>query len=114
LYGTTFMGGTSGKGSIFRITASGAFTTIRSFLGGPVDGAAPAVGAELTNLGNGYLAGTTVGGGPYLSGYAVLYAFACATTICYQSNVVGGGTAFEIATSPATLPLGPVPLSGVR
>lgn len=59
LYGTTFAGGTSGKGTVFSITPSGSYKVIYNFAGGN-DGASPSAGlAEL----NGTLYGTTLAGG---------------------------------------------------
>jgi uncharacterized repeat protein (TIGR03803 family) len=60
LYGTTSAGGAHGKGTVFSITPSGAFSTLYSFEGGNSDGARP-LGA-LTNIG-GVLYGTTADGG---------------------------------------------------
>jgi uncharacterized repeat protein (TIGR03803 family) len=60
LYGTTFVGGTSGQGTIFSITPSGKETVLHSFTGQPGDGANPHAG--LVNV-NGTLYGTTEFGG---------------------------------------------------
>jgi uncharacterized repeat protein (TIGR03803 family)/T5SS/PEP-CTERM-associated repeat protein len=59
-YGTTIKGGIANTGTVFRITASGALTTLRSFTGGP-DGAAPA--APLLQGLDGNFYGTTSSGG---------------------------------------------------
>jgi uncharacterized repeat protein (TIGR03803 family) len=59
-YGTTAYGGTSNKGSLFKITSGGAFTSLYSFTGGN-DGANPY--AALAQAGNGVLYGTTLNGG---------------------------------------------------
>lgn len=59
LYGTTYDGGSSGDGTVFSISASGAEKVLYSFAGGS-DGANPQAG--LTNL-NGTLYGTTNAGG---------------------------------------------------
>jgi uncharacterized repeat protein (TIGR03803 family) len=79
LYGTTYLGGASDRGTVFAVTPSGTKTTLYSFKGG-TDGANPQ--AELINV-NGTLYGTTLHGG--------------ANTCFYGS--VGCGTVFEITTS---------------
>src|SRR5947209_7351026 len=58
LYGTTSDGGTNGYGTLFRITPSGAFTTLHDFTG--ADGSAP---NALIQAQDGKLYGTTGGGG---------------------------------------------------
>lgn len=55
LYGTTYWGGTSGMGTVFRIDAAGGFTTVHNF--GYTDGANPA--AALIKGVDGNLYGTT-------------------------------------------------------
>jgi uncharacterized repeat protein (TIGR03803 family) len=74
LYGTTYRGGPitfscpSGCGTIFRIdTAGGAFTSLHEFLGS--DGAGP--DGDLIQATDGYLYGTTQGGGA--SGYGTIF-----------------------------------------
>jgi uncharacterized repeat protein (TIGR03803 family) len=79
-YGTTYIGGASNWGTIFRINTNGGLTSLYSFTGGD-DGAAPA--AELVQGSDGYLYGTTVGGGKYQFGYS------------------GYGTVFKISTNGA-------------
>ena len=65
LYGTTYEGGTGYKnGTVFKITTSGAKTTIYRFAGGS-DGAQPR--ANLSYL-NGTLYGATMAGGTYSKG----------------------------------------------
>jgi uncharacterized repeat protein (TIGR03803 family) len=80
LYGTTYAGGFSGKGTIYRISTSGAHKVLYRFRGG-VDGSYPQSG--LIDV-NGTLYGTTyLGGGGYGTVYSVstsgtekgLYAF---------------------------------------
>jgi len=61
LYGTAYVGGASGNGTVFQITTSGAFQLLYSFTNGS-DGANPAAGLALGNDGNFY--GTTYSGGP--------------------------------------------------
>jgi uncharacterized repeat protein (TIGR03803 family) len=64
-YGTTYEGGTSGNGTVFVMSPSGAVTTIYSFAGGN-DGAHPYAGLIQTSDGNFY--GTTAYGGAYDEG----------------------------------------------
>jgi uncharacterized repeat protein (TIGR03803 family) len=59
LYGTTGQGGANGAGTVFKITAAGALTTLVSFDG--ADGSGPDAG--LVQASNGDLYGTTAGGG---------------------------------------------------
>jgi uncharacterized repeat protein (TIGR03803 family) len=59
LYGTTAGGGTSGYGSIFKISIAGSFTNLYNFKGSP-DGLHPVAG--LTDV-DGTLFGVTTGGG---------------------------------------------------
>jgi uncharacterized repeat protein (TIGR03803 family) len=86
LYGTSCYGGTSGAGTVFKISSGGAgFAVLYSFTGGASDGARPL--AALVLDGTGSLYGTTVGGGASGlgtvfrvgrdgSGFAVLHTFA--------------------------------------
>jgi uncharacterized repeat protein (TIGR03803 family) len=60
-YGTTFGGGTHGKGTIFRISPSGSYTNLYSFIGYPTDGYEPQGG--LVQGSDGYFYGTTDYGG---------------------------------------------------
>ncbi|MGA8533713.1 MAG: choice-of-anchor tandem repeat GloVer-containing protein [Candidatus Tumulicola sp.] len=96
LYGTTYFGGASGDGTVFRITTSGTYSRIHSFTGS--DGAKP--GAGLTNVG-GTLYGTTQYGGATGHGtvftitksgtYSRLYSFAGGSDGCPNglTNVSG-------------------------
>jgi uncharacterized repeat protein (TIGR03803 family) len=61
LYGTTFVGGAHGGGTVFSITIGGGFNVLYSFTGG-IDGANPVAGLALGSDGNIY--GTTYAGGP--------------------------------------------------
>ena len=67
-YGTTFQGGTNGQGTVFAITPGGSLTTLYSFCAqtGCDDGANPIGG--VTQASDGYLYGTTNGGGSDNSG----------------------------------------------
>ncbi len=58
-YGTTYQGGTSGLGTVFKITSLGTFTSLHSFTG--ADGQGPE--AALVQGSNGNYYGTTAGGG---------------------------------------------------
>ncbi len=88
LYGTTQIGGTGctyGCGTVFKITPSGELTTLYAFCSesGCSDGAAPS--AALVQGADGYLYGTTAGGGVNNS------------AVCFQiSGTTGCGTAFRI------------------
>jgi uncharacterized repeat protein (TIGR03803 family) len=64
LYGTTYLGGASGLGTVFKITLGGTFRTIHSFCAGGKcpDGANPATGLFVASDGNLY--GSTAAGGP--------------------------------------------------
>ncbi|MGO8696185.1 MAG: choice-of-anchor tandem repeat GloVer-containing protein [Limisphaerales bacterium] len=59
-YGTTFSGGANNYGTVFQMSASGGFVTVRSFIDG-MDGWNP-IGA-LVQGSDGYLYGTTYSGG---------------------------------------------------
>src|SRR5215472_1809689 len=61
LYGTTYDGGTKGKGTAFKVSTSGTLTLLHSFAGGSSDGANPTGGLNLGSDGNFY--GTTQQGG---------------------------------------------------
>ena len=41
LYGTTTGGGAAGRGTVYSVSPSGAFTLLHSFLGAPTEGSAP-------------------------------------------------------------------------
>ena len=64
LYGTTQYGGTSGRGTVFKITTSGTLTTLHTFSGS--DGRNPQGGLVQATDGNFY--GTTNGGGANSNG----------------------------------------------
>jgi len=53
LYGTTFYGGTNGKGTVFLISSNRAYTNLYSFSGGN-DGANPVAALVLGSDGNFY------------------------------------------------------------
>jgi len=60
-YGTTYSGGKSGLGTVFRMNPSGSYTNLYSFAGSPNDGANPDAGLVPGSDGNFY--GTTSYGG---------------------------------------------------
>jgi uncharacterized repeat protein (TIGR03803 family) len=66
-YGTTSQGGTNGYGTVFKVTPSGALTTLHRFNGG--DGTYPAAGLVQATDGNFY--GVTYGGGA--NGYGTIF-----------------------------------------
>jgi uncharacterized repeat protein (TIGR03803 family) len=80
LYGTTYLGGANGFGTVFKITKSGTESVLYNFAG-PRDGDGSQPIAGLTNVG-GTLYGTTYDGG---GGY------------CYYDS--GCGTLFSVTTS---------------
>jgi len=65
-YGTTVLGGTHSKGTLFGIDATGSLTTLHSFSGSPNEGALPLAGLVQGSDGNLY--GTTTSGGTHGSG----------------------------------------------
>jgi len=60
-YGTTYNGGSNARGTVFKITPTGDFSLLHSFVGAPGDGDTPYAGLKLANDGNFY--GTTYFGG---------------------------------------------------
>ena len=64
-YGTTYAGGGQGLGTVFRVTPSGALTTLYSFAGS-IDGGNPLGGLVQASDGNFY--GTAATGGAYSNG----------------------------------------------
>ncbi len=67
LYGTTFYGGTSGYGTVFKVDTTGKLTILHSFNDSP-DGAHPIAGLILDKAGNLY--GTTSDGGDLSCGFS--------------------------------------------
>jgi uncharacterized repeat protein (TIGR03803 family) len=67
LYGTTFYGGTSGYGTVFKLDPAGKLTILHSFNDSP-DGAHPIAGLILDKAGNLY--GTTSDGGDLNCGFS--------------------------------------------
>src|SRR5438105_191846 len=66
LYGTTALGGTHFRGTVFNIDATGSLTTLHSFAGSPGEGALPFAG--LVQGSDGKFYGTTALGGAHGAG----------------------------------------------
>jgi uncharacterized repeat protein (TIGR03803 family) len=99
LYGTTEEGGAYGRGTVFKITPAGKLTTLYDFCSQSrcVDGEYPVSIGGLIQATNGYLYGTTLGGGAGNGGGTVfkispggalttLYSF-CSQTGCMDGEV---------------------------
>ena len=86
-YGTTANGGSSGDGTIFRITAAGVLTTLYSFTGLGADGADPQAGLVQGSDGNFY--GTTARGG--IDGDGTVFRFTSAGTNTTLHSFTGTG-----------------------
>ena len=125
LYGTASRGGTSNKGTVFKLDPSGNLTVLHTFTGTGQDGSIPYAGLIHDAAGNFY--GTTMVGGRYNSGtvfkldpagnQTVLYAFTGGTdgqfpwaSLVMDKNsnlfgttafggVYGDGTVFELDTT---------------
>jgi uncharacterized repeat protein (TIGR03803 family) len=82
-YGTTSTGGTSNVGTVFRITAQGALTTLLSF--DTTDGATPYSGVFQGTDGNFY--GTTYAGGK--NGYGTIFKMSANGTLTTLHNFDG-------------------------
>jgi uncharacterized repeat protein (TIGR03803 family) len=67
LYGATYVGGTAGYGTVFKLSTTGVETVLHSFLGG-ADGAYPR--GDLVGRGTGAVYGVTSYGGDYNCGIA--------------------------------------------
>src|SRR5207249_8830300 len=82
-YGTTYGGGASGDGTVFKMDAIGALTTLHSFTGS--DGSSP---SSLIQASNGSLYGTTGRGGAYGSG--TVFNVDSAGTLTTLHSLTGG------------------------
>jgi len=90
LYGTTYGGGATGGGTVFKITPSGTLTTVYSFCAqsGCPDGAYPY--AALVQATNGSLYGTTTGGGANGDGTVFKITTGGALTTLHSFDVTDG------------------------
>ncbi len=94
-YGTTVYGGTNGKGTVFKITTSGALTTLYTFgtvtnaEGESLDGVNPR--AALVEGSDGYFYGTTAGGGTNSAG--TVFKISPSGTLTPLVSVTGSPTA---------------------
>jgi len=97
-YGTTEGSGVNVYGTVFRITPSGALTTLHTFEGSPADGAVPS--ATLVQAADGSLYGTTQGGGANqncIEGCGTVFKITSSGTLttlysfCSQANCADGG-----------------------
>ena len=80
LYGSTYLGGAFGYGTLFMLTKNGTKMLLHSFMGSPNDGALPASSMVLDYAGNLY--GTTYNGG---------------AGSCYDGYMYGCGTVFKLS-----------------
>lgn len=95
-YGTTYLGGANGEGTVFEISSDGMLTTLHSF--GGTDGSSPYAGVIQARDGNFY--GTTPDGGAYnlgtvfeitpLGDLTTLYSF-CAAANCADGDLPYAG-----------------------
>jgi len=67
LYGTTYFGGNTGNGTVFKLAADGTETVLYSFQDGDADGGNPQAGLIMDGAGN--LFGTTRFGGTHVAVY---------------------------------------------
>ena len=102
-YGTTYLGGSANNGTVFRITAGGALTTLVSFNGAD-DGAKPE--AALVQDADGNFYGTTTAGGPYGKGSIFRMSITSAPQITTQpagqTAMAGASVAFSVAVFGAS------------
>ncbi len=103
LYGTTYMGGTSGYGEVFKLHKTGKETILHSFAGpidGGGDGAYPYTGAIRDTAGDLY--GVTDGGGAYGGGAVYKIDTAGEETLLYSfSGGADGGAAISVLVADA-------------
>jgi uncharacterized repeat protein (TIGR03803 family) len=85
-YGTTYQGGTSGYGTVFKLTPSGTETVLYTFAGGSSDGANPEAGVIQGSDGNFY--GSTLQGGA--SGYGIVFELTPSGTETVLHTFAGG------------------------
>lgn len=87
LYGTTYAGGATGFGTVFRVTTAGAFTVLHNFVG--TDGANPVGG--LTQAADGTIYGTAATGGQYNLGTVFKIDRSGAFSVVYSFRAIDGG-----------------------
>jgi uncharacterized repeat protein (TIGR03803 family) len=102
LYGTTYSGGASNAGTVFKVTRKGKEKVLHSFAGGAADGANPVAGLTVDSAGNLY--GTTTAGGS--SGNGTVFKVAVPT-------VAGGAWTEEVLYSFGAGYDGTIPIAGV-
>jgi uncharacterized repeat protein (TIGR03803 family) len=101
IYGVTFKGGAGGAGTVFRITAKGALTTVHNFCSAAAcaDGEGPQ--GSLIQAGDGAIYGTTASGGIYAGGTVFRIAaggeLKTLASFCYGASYgcTGGGMLFS-------------------
>jgi uncharacterized repeat protein (TIGR03803 family) len=89
LYGTSYVGGISGSGTVFKVTTTGMFTSLYSFTGG-ADGGSPIEGLTLGDDGNLY--GVTIGGGSNFAGTVFQITPGGVFTSLYSFSFFNGGS----------------------
>jgi len=94
-YGTTAFGGAHHKGTVFKIDATGTFTTLHSFSGPPSEGATPVAALVQGSDGNFY--GTTASGGEHLQGTVFRITPAGALTVLHSFSGYPGEGAVPFA-----------------
>jgi uncharacterized repeat protein (TIGR03803 family) len=94
LYGTTYEGGGDSSGEVFNISPSGGFTEVHMFQGSPGDGGAPV--ASLAQGTDGYLYGTTLGGGTPTGGggNGTIFKMDTSGNESFVNDLSGGSAAF--------------------
>ncbi len=106
-YGTAYQAGTTGYGTVFRVTPAGALTVLHTFGGTPSDGSRP-LGA-VTVMPDGTLYGTTSLGGSGNGGTAWRRSAGGAWSVLHSFS----GSAQAIVTSPMSAFDGTTPYVGV-
>jgi uncharacterized repeat protein (TIGR03803 family) len=94
-YGTTALGGEHFQGTMFKIDATGTFTTLHSFSGSPSEGANPV--AALVEGSDGNFYGTTPSGGEHFKGTVFQITPAGALTILHSFSGYPGDGAVPFA-----------------
>jgi uncharacterized repeat protein (TIGR03803 family) len=89
-YGTTYNGGSSNLGTIFKISSGKVYSVIHSFTGGATDGANPIAALTVGSDGNFY--GVTTRGGSHAGGVAYQITTAGKETILYNFCAKSGCT----------------------